>query len=68
VIRLAGRKKNWLNIHQSYVYTAQEYKGWSKWWEGLPDAKDLAKDGGPYIVILDFLVVLRGFYAAQLSC
>jgi hypothetical protein len=22
----------------------------------------------PYIVILDFLVVLRGFYAAQLSC
>lgn len=51
VIRLEGARKAWLNIHPSFVFVAKQYKGWPDWYGGLPDAADLSKGGGPYVVL-----------------
>lgn len=50
LVRLEG-KKQWVNVHQSYIWVAQEYKGWPEWWNALPDATELSSGYDRYMVL-----------------
>jgi hypothetical protein len=45
--------RNWINIHQSFIWVGKEYKGWSQWWSDLPAADDLPVSRGKarYMII-----------------